>query len=334
MAGKARAAATSPTRMSSAACLKVHGEKASSAGRTSRSGAEAAPCRAGLSTRAFGAGHPRPAEARSRSIEHGNADHVVGAEMPCRADGDRIDGRAIDQLATADLDRREDSRYCRARVRRAHRIAARQQDALPRRAITCDCCARTVQVIEVTRIDDHRQELFEALRVEDAVPADRRPHELSPAQRLADVVHLVDGHPGRVRESDDRTGARATNDCGPDLRTFQHAEDADVREAECSPATEGQADARHGLLSGMARERSARVTTPSLRGRRVYSASARALARATVSLGDSPNNVRYWPAKRLRCQKPKSNAARVTGSRANGPSRSLRRTSRSAATRR
>ena len=48
------------------------------------------------------------------------------------------------------------------------------------------------------------------------------------------------------------------------------------------------------------------------------------LARATVSLGDSPNNVRYWPAKRLRCQKPKSNAARVTGSRANGPSRSLR----------
>ena len=61
--------------------------------------------------------------------------------------------------------------------------------------------------------------------------------------------------------------------------------------------------------------------------------SARVLV-ATVSLGDSPNNARYWPAKRLRCQNPKSDAARVTGSRANGPSRSLRRTSRSAATRR
>ena len=49
----------------------------------------------------------------------------------------------------------------------------------------------------------------------------------------------------------------------------------------------------------------------------------RALARATVSLGDSPNNARYWPAKRLRCQNPKSDAARVTGSRANGPSSKL-----------
>ena len=61
---------------------------------------------------------------------------------------------------------------------------------------------------------------------------------------------------------------------------------------------------------------------------------ARALARATVSLGDSPNSVRYCPANRPRCQKPKSDAARVTASRTNGPSRSVRRTSSSAATRR
>ena len=44
MSGKARSAATSPSLTSSAAYVKLHGEKASSAGRTSRSGAEAAPC--------------------------------------------------------------------------------------------------------------------------------------------------------------------------------------------------------------------------------------------------------------------------------------------------
>ena len=67
MAGKARAAATSPTRMSSAACLKVHGEKASSAGRTSRSGAEAAPWGGAFHT-AFGAGtRGRRKRGRARS---------------------------------------------------------------------------------------------------------------------------------------------------------------------------------------------------------------------------------------------------------------------------
>ena len=238
MAGKARSAATSPARMSSAACLKVHGEKASSAGRTSRSGAPA-PRLPGYRREA-----PRGEAARSdRTRRRRSRSRRRDAVRRRRGSHRRPRHR---QLATVDLDRRKDSRYCRARVRGAHRIAARQQDALPRRAITCDCCARIVQVIEVTRIDDLRQELFEALRVEHSVPANRRPHKLSPAQRLADVVHLVDGHPARVREPDDRTGARSTNDSGPDRRTFQNTEDADVREAACSPATERQPDARHG----------------------------------------------------------------------------------------
>ena len=65
-----------------------------------------------------------------------------------------------------------------------------------------------------------------------------------------------------------------------------------------------------------------------------YPDPTRALARASVVLGASPNSARYWPANRPRCQKPKSEAARVTASRINGASRSTRRTSSSAARRR
>jgi hypothetical protein len=180
--------------------------------------------------------------------------------LACGADWDRVDDSAIDELATVDLDRRKDSAHCRARAGCAHWIAARQQDALPRCAIACDCCARIVQVIEVTSIDDHRQELFEALSVEQSVPADRWAHELPPAQRLTDVGHLVDAHTGRVRETDDGTGTRSAYDSGPNSLKFQNAQNADVREAACSSATERQTDARHGLLSRIEEQRRARVS--------------------------------------------------------------------------
>ena len=248
MAGTARSAASSPARTSSAACLKLHGEKASSAGRTSRSGA--------------GPEYPTPRHVRKRPSVHGDADHVVRTKIACGLDGDRVDDRAVDELSPVDLDRRKDSRYRRARVGGAHRIAARQHDRFPRRGVACDCCARIVQVSEVTSIDHLRQEVLQAVRVEHSVSSHRRADELPPAQRLADVGHLVDRHTARVREADDRTRACSANDIGPNRLAFQDTEDADVREATCSPATERQPDARHLPLTPTELTGGTTVTSP------------------------------------------------------------------------
>ena len=67
---------------------------------------------------------PHSEARRKRPSVHGDADHVVRTKIACGLDGDRVDDGAIDELSAIDLDRRKDSRYRRARVRSAHRIAS------------------------------------------------------------------------------------------------------------------------------------------------------------------------------------------------------------------
>ena len=136
--------------------------------------------------------------AAQRPITDVDRDDVVGAQRARHRHRDRVGVDTVDQQLAVDLDRREHvadrgagpggpgriawASTTRSPVTESHTIAAYEQ------------CSSSKFRAAMT----FSKKASEDRRVEHAVPAPGRLHELRPPQLAHDLDHLVGGHAGRV----------------------------------------------------------------------------------------------------------------------------------------